>query len=160
MSYSFGRELHLLAVNLDDPLDQIDRQPAGDEHRALALLLQPVPERHPDAGGELVHAEGLGHIVVGAELQRPHDPRLVGTARQHHHRQVEAFVAPAGEEIVPRNIGQAEIEEDQVRPLRRERFERELAVAGFGDRIALRPEPHAQQLADRRFVVDDEDLHA
>ena len=37
-----------------------------------------------------------------------------------------------------------------------EQFERGLAVGRFEDLIALRGEPHAQQLADRRLVVDHE----
>jgi hypothetical protein len=60
-----------LVIDLDDPLDQIDRQPAGLEDRLLALLLQPVAQRHADARAELVHAERLGHIVVGAEFPAP-----------------------------------------------------------------------------------------
>ena len=38
-------------------------------------------------------------------------------------------------------------------------FQRDLAVGGFEDLVALRAQPHPQQLADRRLVVDDEDLY-
>ena len=42
--------------------------------------------------------------------------------------------------------------------LLRQQLERDLAVGRFEDLVALRAQPHAQQLADRRLVVDDQDL--
>ena len=38
-----------------------------------------------------------------------------------------------------------------------EKFERGLAVGRFENLIAMRGKPHAQKLADRRLVVDDQD---
>ena len=53
------------------------------------------------------------------------------------------------------HVGQAEIENDQIRRLAEE-LERSLAVGGFDDLVALRGQPHAQQFANRRLVVDDQ----
>ena len=39
-----------------------------------------------------------------------------------------------------------------------QQFQRDLAVGGFEDFIALRAQPHPQQFADRRLVVDDQNL--
>ena len=55
------------------------------------------------------------------------------------------------------DIRQAEIEDDQGRILRQQ-FQRDLAVGGFQDLVALGAQAHPQQLADRRLVVDDQDL--
>ena len=59
-------------------------------------------------------------------------------------------------QIEPLHVGQAEIENDQI-GLLLEQLERGLAVGRFEDFIALRAQAHAQQLADRRLVVDDQD---
>jgi hypothetical protein len=36
-----------------------------------APLLQPMPQGGSDPGHELVHAEGLGDVVVGPKIERP-----------------------------------------------------------------------------------------
>ena len=40
-------------------------------------------EQRPDAGGELLGLERLGHVVVGAGLEAGHDVMGVGTGRDH-----------------------------------------------------------------------------
>src|SRR3984885_11623640 len=55
------------------------------------------------------------------------------------------------------DIRQAEIENDQGRNLGQQ-FQRDLAVGGFQNFVALRTQPHPQQFSDRRLVVDDQDL--
>ena len=54
------------------------------------------------------------------------------------------------------DVGQAEIENDQIRRLAQQ-LERGLAVRRFEDLIAVRAQAHAQQFADRRLVIDDQD---
>ena len=114
MSYSFGDSLISLPLDLDDAPDEIDRQIAGLEHRLLALLLQPVAERHADARHQLVHAERLGHIVVGAEFQRLDDAGLVGAAGQDDDRQVKPSSRQLLQQVVAGHVGQTEIEQDEV----------------------------------------------
>src|SRR5262249_30179457 len=55
------------------------------------------------------------------------------------------------------NVGQAKIEDDEVGLLREQR-QRGLAVRRIEDLVTLRAQPHAQQLADRRLVVDHQHL--
>ena len=55
------------------------------------------------------------------------------------------------------HVGQAEIEDDEI-GLVLEQLQRGLAVGRVENVVALGGEPHAQQLADRRLVVDDQDL--
>ncbi len=151
-----GRELDLLVADLDDAPHQVDRQLAETEDRALALDLQLVAKRGPDAGQKLVHAERLGHIVVGAEIEGLHLGGLVAAAREHHDRHALVLAAQQAQELEPLHVRQAEIEDDQVRLARRE-LERRLAVRRLEDLVALRAQPHPQQLADRRLVIDDQD---
>ena len=55
------------------------------------------------------------------------------------------------------DVGQAEVENDQGGILRQQ-LQRDLAVGGFEDLVALRAQPHPQQFADRRLIVDHQDL--
>src|SRR3979411_717904 len=55
------------------------------------------------------------------------------------------------------DIRQAEIENDEC-GLLDQQFERDLAVGGFQDLVTLGAQTHPQQLANRRLIVDDEDL--
>ena len=65
------------------PAHEIDREIAAAEDRPLALLLQAVAQGGAHAGVQLVDAEGLGQIVVGAEVERLDLAALVGAAGQH-----------------------------------------------------------------------------
>ena len=99
---------------------------------------------------------GLVTIVVGAEIERLHLARLVAAARQHHDGDALVARADRPQQIVALRIRQAEIENDQIRSFAKE-LERGFAVRRFEDLIAMRVEPHAQELADRRLVIDHQD---
>src|SRR5262245_11524227 len=64
-----GRKLHALAANLNDAPHQVDRSVAKPENRALALHLKLMAERRADAGEQLLHAERLGDIIIGALIE-------------------------------------------------------------------------------------------
>ena len=65
-----GRELYLRILDPHDAPHQIDGQIADLENRPLSLGLELMPHRRSHAGRELLHSERLGHIVVGAKVQR------------------------------------------------------------------------------------------
>ena len=155
----FRRQLDLAAIDLDDALDEINRQATGLEQRSFPLLLQAVAERDADARHQFVHAEGLRHIVIGAQFQRRHDPRLVGPARQDDDRQRQALLAPSAQQIMAGHIRQSEIEQDQVGQIGLDAVARRLAVAGLADGIILRCQTDAQQPAYRRLIIDNKDFH-
>ena len=90
------RELHLLAAALDDPAHEIDRQVAKLEDRPLALHLELMPERRADACQQLLHAEGLGHVVVGAQIERLDLGNFVAAAREHDDGQVLSLLREFG----------------------------------------------------------------
>src|SRR5262249_9118518 len=152
-----GRELHLLVGDLDDAPHQIDREIADPEHRALPMHLQLMAQRRPHAREQLVHAERLGDVVVGAEIERRDLAGLVPAARQDRDRHALVARAQGAQEVEALHVGQPEIENDQIRLLLQE-LQRGLAVRRFQHLIALRGEAHAQQLANRGLVVDHQDL--
>ena len=118
-SYSRGVRPDLLAAKPDDAAHEVDREVAGLEQRPLALGLQSVAQRGADAGDELLHAERLGQVVVGAELQRLDDAGLVGTAGKDQHRHIVARGAPAAEQLLPGDVGQPEVEDHELGARRR-----------------------------------------
>src|SRR5438445_7624784 len=150
------REFYLLALDLDDALDQIDAEVAALENRLFALLLELVPQRDADARHQFVHAERLGDIVVGAEFQSLDDAGLVGAAGEDDDGNVEPVVTPFAQELMTAHAGQAEIEQHQVRLFLFHQLDRHLGVRRLADRIALAAETDPKQLADRRLVIDNQ----
>jgi hypothetical protein len=73
-----------------------------------------MPQRYPQPGVELARAERLGHVVVGAVVQRLDLAVLRAVRRQHDDRRV-APAADAVADLEPVKVGQAEVEDDQVR---------------------------------------------
>ena len=72
--------------------------------------------RRPQPGQELVHAERLGHVVVGAGVERLDLVRRVGARRQHDHRRRQPAAQPV-EHLDAGHVGQAEVEDDHVGPV-------------------------------------------
>ena len=116
-----------------------------------------MPKRRPHARKQFIHAERLGDIIVGAKIKRLHLAGLVAAAGQHHDRNAVVAAADHPQQIMALDIRQAKIENDQI-GLLGQQFQRGLAVRCIEDLIALRAEPHPQQLADRRLVIDDKNL--
>ena len=152
-----GRELYFLVAQLDDAPHEINRQITDTENRPLALGLQLVTKRCPHAREKLIHAEGLGHVVVGPEIERLDLAGFVTPARQHHDRHALVARPHHSQQIEPLHVGQPQIENDEVGFLP-QKLERGFCVGGFEDVVALRAQTHAKKLADRRLVVDDENL--
>ena len=109
------RKLHLAFADLDDAAHQIDREIAGAKHRAFAMDLQLVAQRRPHPRQQFVHAERLGEIIVGAEIERlqPCRPRRRGSTAPRSERCRCGRGSSAT--VMPLDVGQAEIENDQRR---------------------------------------------
>ena len=73
-----------------------------------------MAQRHPDPGVELGHPERLGHVVVGAALERLDLGRLLAAGRQDDDRGRRLAADPAHDDQ-PIAIGQAEVEQDRGR---------------------------------------------
>jgi hypothetical protein len=81
-----GRELHVLGTAPHQPAHQVDAKIVAGEDALDALFLQAVAKGCPDTRLELVGAERLGDMVVGARIERRHLGRLVAAARQNDDR--------------------------------------------------------------------------
>ena len=152
-SYSFGDSLISRSPTLDDTANQVDGEVADPEDRPLALRLQLVTQCRAYPGQKFVHPERLGDIIVGAAIERLDFAGLVAAAGQDHDGNGLVAGANGPQQLVALHIRQAEIENDQIRRLA-EQLERGLAIGRFDNLIALRGQSHAQELADRRLVVD------
>ena len=101
-----------------------------------------APEHGLDAQDQLAHAEGLDHVVVGAQLEEDHAVDLVTASRDHDDRhggplaQLLAHHAPV-------HVRQAEVEQHEVALASGQRF-----GAGPGE---VHVEAFAHQAVPQRF---------
>ena len=80
------RKLDFLVAHRDDPAHKIDAKIAGMEQRLFAFLLEAMALRRADARQKLIDPEGLGHIIVGAEIECFDLGAFVFTARKNDDR--------------------------------------------------------------------------
>ena len=123
--------------------------------RVLARPAAPRRCSAPQARQELAHVERLGHVVVGAGVQRAHLVVAVRAGGQHEHRAGEPRAQP-GEHLRAVQVGQAEIEDDHVGVLGGGGAQRRPAVGGVDDVVAGGPQRDPERAGDLRVVVDDQ----
>ncbi len=109
-----------------------------------------------DPRNELAEAERLDDVVVGAELEADDPIDLLALGGDDDDRDVRAGAQLAADrESV--DIGQSEVEQDEVGPACVERFAAPLPRAS---RRTLGEEAFGERLCDRVLVLDDEQVHA
>ena len=137
-------------VDLDPPRSTTGRRRLDRD----ALLGS--PEEGPDPGRQLAQAERLRDVVVGAQLEPDDLVELGVLGRQHHDR--HARLGPDDPaDLDAGQLGQHEVEEDQVGPVPPEARERFTAVGRLDHPESLCLECVRERLAERRLVLDDED---
>ena len=135
----------------------LDRAEVDDGRRAVDRdCLLGAPELGPDAGGQLAQAERLGDVVVGAELEADDLVELRVLGRQHQDRHAR-FGPDDPADLDPGQLGQHQVEQDEVRAFGAEREQGLATVGGGDDPEAVRLERLGERLAQGRLVVDDED---
>src|SRR5688572_21553636 len=124
-----------------------------------AARLRPfAPQRGAAARGELLHAEGLHHVVVGAHLE-PEDAVHLVRARGHDDdRHVGGRLLPADHpaHLEPVHAGQVQVEEHQVCPAPHA-LQPLFTGARDLDRDAGALQLVGDRLRDVGIVLDDED---
>ena len=142
-----------------------DLHPRRVKHDGIAHAYDVIAHRRrlrtaqdgANPGDDLPGAEGLGDVVIRAELQ-PGDPiGLLGSRREHDDRDIAGTPHRPGD-IEPVHARQGQIEDHQVGTVAREMLQRVLAVARGHDLETCALEVVANQADDRRFIVDDEHL--
>ena len=92
----------------------ISRSPR--ERRTLARLraFAVAPEHGPHARQELGHAEGLGDVVLGAELEAHHLVHLRAARGEHRDRHFVALAAQCAEHLEAVQPREHHVEDDEI----------------------------------------------
>jgi hypothetical protein len=112
-------------------------------------------QRGLDAGQQLGQGEGLGHVVVGAQLERCDLVVFVLAGGEHDDRDVIAGRADLLEHPQPALAWQRDVEQDQSGGPAGDLSEGGLAVVDDLGSVALQLEVQGQPLGDGRVVLDD-----
>ena len=136
----------------------------ADPQPALVRALCGAPQHGRDAQSQLGVGERLRHEVVGAALEAAHAIGLARAPAEHDQRQprVEpragpAAVAQRAQQLEPRAVGQAEIEQDEVDRVVLERAQRVAQRAGHEQLVAVGGQVVGQEGPRRELVLDDQD---
>ena len=108
-------------------------------------------------GDKLVQGEGLGHIVIRADVQAEYAIRLVGLGCEHQHRCVTHALAYSSTDLQATHTGQTEIENNQSPGAFLSGIEPVAAIVCHYDLIAEFQEVQLQQLCDITLVLNDQD---
>jgi hypothetical protein len=109
-----------------------------------------------DPGKQLARAEGLGEVVVGAELEAEDAVDLLALGGEHDDRHCQ-LAADLPCEREPVLAGHAHVEEHQVHAPRSQRLAHVPSVATGHDLELVPDEVVADHLADGGVVVDGKD---
>ena len=131
------RQLHLLAVAMDALGDEVDGEVRRGDARLFGRRGRDAAERGPQAREELAHAERLGDVVVGTGVERG-DLVALRLARREDDDGHVGPAAEAGDHVEAGDVGEAEVEDDEVGPVPGRELERDLAGAGRVDVVAAR----------------------
>ena len=123
--------------------------------RRRGRLVRPA-EDGADPRCELAQRERLGHVVVGAELEAD-DLVDLGVLRGEHDDRHRGLGAEDPADLDARELGEHEVEQDEVGSLGPEGLERRATVGGGDGPIALHLEGFDEGLPEGRLVVNDED---
>ncbi len=115
-----------------------------------------MSEGDRDSREQLGDTERLGDVVVGPEVEGLDFSGLQSPGRQDDHRHARPLT-DALEDGDAVDIGQAEVQEDEVGKLGEDGAERRLSGLRFRDPVALVGEGSPQEPAHRGVVFDHED---
>ena len=152
----FGGEGDGLAVAQDGAGGGVDFE-VGDREAAVGRgWVAGAAEDGLDAGDELAGAEGLDHVVVGAELQPEEAVWLAAAGGEHDDGDVGAD-AEAPTDLFAGDLREHEVQDDEAGGSALDLGEGFGAGGGGADREAVALEVAADDVADGGFVVDHED---
>ena len=137
------------------PGREVDPEVRRLDHGLLVGRRMRAAQGGPQPGQQLVHAEGLRQVVVGAEVE---GGDLVGLGLPHReHDDGHGRPAPeAADHVEPVDAGEAEVEEDDVGVAGRGQVERLLPAGRLVDVVAACLQVHGEGPPDLGLVVDDQ----
>ena len=143
---------HLAALEVDHQLALADRL----LELLVGLRQRRAPQHGLHAAAELAHREGLGDVVVGAQLQAEHLVDLLGLGGEHDDRHGAAR-ADLAADVEAVELGQHHVEHDEVEAVLAQPVERLAAVERGDDVVALLAQRVGEQLLHRQLVVHEQD---
>ena len=151
------RKLQRLIVQRRHPAGRIERQRTVAQHGLRAGQRAAGERPHPRL--QFGQGERLGHVVVGAEVEAL-DPLLdaVGGG-QDQHRNLRVAPAQSPEHFEAGHRRQAEVEDQHVEVLRRQRAVGRLAVADDVDRVAGGAQRPRQPVGKDLVILGDQNPH-
>jgi hypothetical protein len=139
----------------DDPLGgQVDDQIAEPDPGEV-LGGPGAPDRGPHPGQQFLDPERLGHVVIGAGVERLHLVHAVGPAGQHDDRGLGPAAQPL-DHLHPVQVGQAEIEDHQVGRIPPGHLQRLDPGRRDVHLVVAHPQVDPQRPQYLRLVVDDQ----
>ncbi len=113
-----------------------------------------IAHQRTQAGHQLLDAERLGHVVVGAGVERFH-LFLLGVAHGKHQHGHLGPLAQFGQHVVPLAIRQPDVQDHDIGVARRGERQAVGGVRGKQHVVALGTQADIEEFADLRFVIDD-----
>ena len=138
----------------------IDHHALAHEHVAVVVAAFAAPQQRANPLQQHLHAERLGHVVVGADREADHLVGLLGLRREHQHEHVARHrVGPQpAANLQAVDHRQHQIEHDQIGRAQPGLPQAVLAVVGHGRLVAVLAQVVIQHLGQRPIVFDDENL--
>src|SRR5918997_2823205 len=149
-------EVHLLAAHGYPAAGEVDAQPVVVELVGALARGDGRPAHYGShAGDELAHGERLGDVVVGPELE-PDDPVYLVVLGGEHDDGHVALRPDAPAHLGAVELGEHDVQDDEVRLVALESLQGLLAVADGMDLETLPLQGVRQHLLQRRLVVHHE----
>ena len=147
------RERDLLRAAPDLHGARVDAQPANLDD-GVGLVVAPQHDVH--ARKQLEHLEGLDDVILRAHAQAAHP--VVDRAARGQKNDRDAQRADVFHELKAVGVRQHHVEQDEVKDIALENVRRGQTVVHARAPVARAGQAHLDQVADRLFVVYDQDL--
>ena len=149
-------QLHGPAPGAAGAADAIDLQPGKTEPlRVAPAVLADAPQHGPHPQHQLPGAEGLGDVIVGAQLKAFDAVQLLAAGRQHDDGRI-VTAADAAAHFPPVHPGEHQVQNDQVGLRAPKRVQRVMAVGRRDDVETFPFQVRGDEAAHVLLVLDDE----
>ena len=125
-------------------------------HAGVARQRVAAAQQRPYPRHQLQHREGLGQVVVGAQLQAQDAVHLAGTGAGDDDGRVARHAARALADLQAVHARQHQVQHQRVPAALFQPAHAFMTVGGMLDRVAFVAQVHAQQFGDVGVVLDDQ----
>ena len=152
-----GRERDLVRAPANLLRIGIEGDVPCDEHGSLLDTVAPQERLHTRQ--KLGKIEGLGEVVVRADIQPVDDLRLLAARGEHEDGHVLLILPQHRTDDVPVHAGEIDVENDEIHVLRHGELEALLAVGGDGYDVVFQLEELFDVVREFPLIFDEEDMH-